>query len=165
LTQKGRVWYATIVLMPIRASVPIRRSEHPVDAVQRERSLAVEHEGDLGRSRDQGRRRRADSLRELCRYSLWRLFVDPGAGLADAPAVRLHALDVCRSVLRTSQQLRGAAGICDDYYVSILCRHVQPDLRLPFGAGQTTLSAFVAILDLGFDSLIPSGSRRAGAGL
>jgi hypothetical protein len=101
-----------------------------------------------------------DGLRELARYSLWRLFADPEAALADALALRLHALDVARMVLRTSQQLHGAAGYCDEYDISILCRHAQADLRLPFGAERTAAELFAAVKSLGFESLFPQGRQR-----
>jgi hypothetical protein len=98
-----------------------------------------------------------DGLRELCHFTLWRLFADPDAGLADALALRLHAVDTARAVLRTSQQLHGAAGLCDEYDVSVLARHVQPDLRLPFGSERTSAELVEAVSRLGFASLFPQG--------
>lgn len=98
-----------------------------------------------------------DGLRELCRYTLWRVFDDPAAGLVDPLALRLHAIDVARSVLRTTQQLFGAAGLCDEYDVSVLLRHIQPDLRLPFGSEQTATLLFHAVQRDGFESLFPQG--------
>ena len=52
-------------------------------------------------------------------------------------ALRVHAIDIARAVLRTCQQLHGAAGVCDEYDISVLTRHIQPALRLPFGAERT----------------------------
>lgn len=92
-----------------------------------------------------------DGLRELCRYTLC------SGALADSLALRLHALDVARAVLRTTQQLHGASGLCDEYDISILCRHVQPDLRLPAGAEQTAADLFNAVVASGFPSLFPHG--------
>ncbi len=99
-----------------------------------------------------------DGLRELCRYTLWRIFSDQRSRPVDPLALRLHAIDVARGVLRTAQQLFGAAGLCDEYDVSILVRHVQPDLRLPFGSEQTASTLFDAVVRHGFDSLFPHGA-------
>lgn len=101
----------------------------------------------------------ADGLRELARYTLWRVLTDPSAGLVDPLALRLHALDVGRTALRTTQQLFGAAGLCDEYDVSILVRHIQPELRLPFGSEQTASRLFGAIQRDGFDALFAQGGR------
>jgi hypothetical protein len=99
-----------------------------------------------------------DGLRELCHFTLWRLWAaEAGPAHADALAVRLHAIDVARAVLRTCQQLHGAAGVCDEYDISILTRHVQSDLRLPFGAEHTAAELVTAIGQHGFDSLFPHG--------
>ena len=102
-----------------------------------------------------------DGLRELCRYTLWRVLdAPPHATLADALAARLAALDAARLVLRTTQQLHGAAGVCDEYDISVLCRHVQPALRLPFGAERTAAELADAIDATGFESLFVHGGRR-----
>lgn len=52
---------------------------------------------------------------------------------ADALVLRLKAADVARQVLRTSHQLLGALGFCDESDVSVLDRHTQPLIRLPLG--------------------------------
>jgi hypothetical protein len=98
-------------------------------------------------------------LRELAHFTLWRLATDPAGTLADALALRLHALDVARSVLRTSQQLHGAAGVCDEYDVSVLARHVQPALRLPWSAERTVTELAGAIARDGFVGLFPHGGE------
>lgn len=105
----------------------------------------------------------ADGLRELCRFTLWRLFASSEGALADALALRVHALDVARAVLRTTQQLHGAAGVCDEYDISVLVRHVQPALRLPFGAERATAELVNAVARLGFASLFPHGAALDGA--
>ena len=74
---------------------------------------------------------------ELVQFSLWRCQVAPEGALADALGARLGALDAARTVLRTCQQLHGAAGVCDEYDMSVIVRHLQPALRLPFGAETT----------------------------
>ena len=96
-------------------------------------------------------------LQELAHFTLWRLATDPAAALADALALRLHAIDVARAVLRTSQQLHGAAGVCDEYDVSVLARHVQPALRLPWSAERTAAELAAAIARDGFVGLFPHG--------
>lgn len=96
-------------------------------------------------------------LRELALHALWRLAVTPDGAMADALAVRAHALDVARPVLRTTQQLHGAAGVCDEYDISVLTRHVQPLLRLPCGAERTGAALAEAIARDGFEGLFEHG--------
>jgi alkylation response protein AidB-like acyl-CoA dehydrogenase len=71
---------------------------------------------------------------EMAQFALWRCHAEPGRSIVDALGARVAALDAARSVLRTTQQLHGAAGVCDEYDVSVIARHLQPALRLPFGA-------------------------------
>ena len=99
-------------------------------------------------------------LDELCRYTTWKAWADPAAFVTDSLALRLHALETARSVLRTAQQLHGAAGVCDEYDVSVLARHVQPDLRLPFGAATTASHLVTAVEERGFEALFPQGGAR-----
>lgn len=96
-------------------------------------------------------------LGELCRYTIWKAWADATAFTADALALRLYALETARTVLRTAQQLHGAAGVCDEYDVSILARHIQPDLRLPCGESATASQLVAAVDHQGFDSLFPHG--------
>ncbi len=100
-------------------------------------------------------------LRELAQFTLWRLVVAPDAALTDVLALRLHALDVARPVLRTCQQLHGAAGVCDEYDVSVLTRHVQPALRLPTSAERTAAALAEAVARDGFDGLFAHGGAHA----
>jgi hypothetical protein len=58
---------------------------------------------------------------------------------ADALALRLKAADTARQVLRTSHQLLGALGFCDESDISVLDRHTQPLIRLPLGAEALSL--------------------------
>ncbi len=69
-----------------------------------------------------------------------------------------HALDVARSVLRTAQQLHGAAGVCDEYDVSVIARHLQPALRIPFGAENTAELLADSIGRVGFAGLFEHGA-------
>jgi hypothetical protein len=101
-----------------------------------------------------------DGLRELCRFTLWRVATDPAGARPDTLALRLQAVDGARAVLRTCQQLHGAAGLCDEYDVSILYRHVQPALRLPFSAERTAEELAAAVDRSGFAGLFPHGSGR-----
>jgi hypothetical protein len=100
-------------------------------------------------------------LRELALFTLWRLTVAPEAARADVLALRVHALDVARAVLRTTQQLHGASGVCDEYDISVLARHVQPALRLPCSAERAAAELTAAIERDGFDGLFPHGSIAA----
>ncbi|MGV0474649.1 acyl-CoA dehydrogenase family protein [Mycobacterium persicum] len=73
-------------------------------------------------------------LFELAKYTLSRSqSAAVQVGSADALALRLKAADTARQVLRTSHQLLGALGFCDESDVSVLDRHTQPLIRLPLG--------------------------------
>lgn len=96
-------------------------------------------------------------LRELAHFTLWRVGELTDAAMVDVLALRVHAIDVAHSVLRSCQQLHGAAGVCDEYDISVLARHVQPLLRLPFGAERTADELAGAISRSGFDGLFAHG--------
>jgi hypothetical protein len=96
-------------------------------------------------------------LRELTHFTLWRLDAHGADALSDVLAVRVHAIDVARSVLRVCQQLHGAAGVCDEYDISVLTRMVQPALRLPWSAERTATELAAAIQRHGFDGLFEHG--------
>ena len=96
-------------------------------------------------------------LRELTNFTLWRIGEDVDAARPDALALRVHSIDVARQVLRTAQQLHGAAGVCDEYDVSVLARMVQPALRLPWSAERTAAALAEAIDEGGFEGLFPHG--------
>lgn len=98
-------------------------------------------------------------LRELAGFTLWRWEGERGNSRADVLALRLHALETARAVLRATQQLHGAAGVCDEYDVSVLARAVQPLLRLPFGAERTATELAAAIAADGFAGLFPHGGQ------
>ena len=84
-----------------------------------------------------------------------------GWQVADVLALRLQAVDVARAVLRTCQQLHGAAGVCDEYDVSVLARLVQPALRLPWSAERTAHELMATIQTDGFEGLFPHGGAVA----
>ncbi len=102
----------------------------------------------------------AAGLRELAQFTLWRVHEAPTLARADVLALRVHALDVARAVLRTCQQLHGAAGVCDEYDVSVLTRHIQPALRLPFGAERAASELADAIATDGFVGLFAHGGAH-----
>ncbi len=105
------------------------------------------------------------SVDELVQFALWRCFAAPEEALADALAARLGALDAARAVLRTTQQLHGAAGVCDEYDVSVIARHLQPALRLPFGAETTASNLADVVAEHGFEGLFDHGpSHGCGQG-
>ena len=77
---------------------------------------------------------RVRGLEELAKYTSWRLAgaaTSPAERIADALALRLHAVEAGRAVLRTCHQLYGAVGFCDETDVSVIDRHLQPTLRFP----------------------------------
>ncbi len=66
---------------------------------------------------------------------------------ADALVLRLKASETARQVLRTSHQLLGALGFCDESDVSVLDRHTQPLIRLPLGADALSLRLIPDVRD------------------
>lgn len=98
-----------------------------------------------------------NGLDELARFTLWRLTTCPDAATADVLALRCHAVDVGREVLRATQHLHGAAGLCDDYDISILTRHLQPALRLPESADATARRLADEVSRHGFTGLFSHG--------
>jgi acyl-CoA dehydrogenase len=105
-----------------------------------------------------------DGLRELIRFTLWRVSQDPASSLTDALAARLSAHDVAQPTLRLAQQLHGASGLCDEYDISVLVRHVQPALRLPVDSDALSEIFFDATARHGFATLFPLRAADAGAG-
>lgn len=103
----------------------------------------------------------ATGVDEMAQFALWRCHAAPDSAITDALAARLAAVDAGRVVLRITQQLHGASGMCDEYDVSIIVRHLQPALRLPFGADSTAEHLAAAIERSGFDGLFPHGGSAA----
>lgn len=97
-------------------------------------------------------------LAELAGFTLWRLQRLGADARADVVALRLHAQQVASTVLRTAQQLHGAAGVCDEYDVSVLTRMTQPALRLAGGMHRSRADLTGAIAADGFDGLFPHGA-------
>jgi alkylation response protein AidB-like acyl-CoA dehydrogenase len=93
-------------------------------------------------------------LDELARYTSWRLTVaDPAKRSADAVALRLHAVDTARSVLRTCHQMFGAIGFCDEQDVSVIDRHLQPLLREPCSGETLAMRLVPAVRSGNFETL------------
>jgi len=93
-------------------------------------------------------------LHELAKYTISRT-EDTAAQIraADALVLRLKAADTARQVLRTSHQLLGALGFCDESDVSVLDRHTQPLIRLPLGAEALALRLIPGVADGSLETL------------
>ncbi|HUH72169.1 MAG TPA: acyl-CoA dehydrogenase family protein [Mycobacterium sp.] len=87
-------------------------------------------------------------LHELAKYTVCRPESLPvQVRSADALVLRFKAADAARQVLRTSHQLLGALGFCDESDVSVLDRHTQPLIRLPLGAEALALRLIPDVRD------------------
>jgi hypothetical protein len=87
-------------------------------------------------------------LHELAKYTICRPESTPAqVRSADALTLRLKAVDTARHVLRTSHQLLGALGFCDESDISVLDRHTQPLIRLPLSAEELALRLIPAVRD------------------
>jgi Acyl-CoA dehydrogenase, C-terminal domain len=87
-------------------------------------------------------------LHELAKYTICRPESLPiQAHSADALLLRYKAADTARQVLRTSHQLLGALGFCDESDVSVLDRHTQPLIRLPLSAEALALRLIPDVRD------------------
>jgi Acyl-CoA dehydrogenase, C-terminal domain len=103
-------------------------------------------------------------LHELAKYTISRPANTPAqVRSADALVLRLKATDTARQVLRTSHQLLGALGFCDESDVSVLDRHTQPLIRLPLGAEALALRLIPGVPDGSLETLFSEpvvGERR-----
>jgi Acyl-CoA dehydrogenase, C-terminal domain len=87
-------------------------------------------------------------LHELAKYTISRPESLPvQVHSADALLLRYKAADTARQVLRTSHQLLGALGFCDESDVSVLDRHTQPLIRLPLSAEALALRLIPDVRD------------------
>ena len=92
-------------------------------------------------------------LRQLARFTVWRLTAEPAAAMADALALRSFALESAKTVLGAAELLHGALAFCDEHDLTVLSRAVQAPLRLPTDLERTT-ELLVANIDRhGFDGL------------
>ena len=76
-------------------------------------------------------------LEELAKYTLWSVETGQETALDDALALRLAAIEAADSVFRTTHQLHGAIGFCDETTLSWLSRYSGPLRRLPLGLSAT----------------------------
>jgi hypothetical protein len=73
----------------------------------------------------------------LAKHALWSIATGRDGVVADALALRATTIDAAEVVFRTTHQLHGAIGFCDETFLSWLSRHSQPPRRLPFGCSAT----------------------------
>jgi Acyl-CoA dehydrogenase, C-terminal domain len=93
-------------------------------------------------------------LNELAKYTISRPESPPmQVRSADALVLRLKASDTARQVLRTSHQLLGALGFCDESDVSVLDRHSQPLIRLPLSTEELALRLIPGVPDGSLETL------------
>ena len=93
-------------------------------------------------------------LHELAKYTISRPeSVQEQVRSADALVLRLKASETARQVLRSSHQLLGALGFCDESDVSVLDRHTQPLIRLPLGAEGIALRLISDVRDDSLETL------------
>jgi Acyl-CoA dehydrogenase, C-terminal domain len=87
-------------------------------------------------------------LHELAKYTVCRPeSLSPQVHSADTLVLRYKAAETARQVLRTSHQLLGALGFCDESDISVLDRHAQPLIRLPLSAEALALRLIPDIRD------------------
>jgi hypothetical protein len=101
-----------------------------------------------------------ESLRMVLHYGVWRCSTAPDKSLADALAALVKAGDAAHDVLRRTQQLHGASAFPDENDISVLARHVQARLRVPYDADRSALLLAEAIETDGFDGLFQHGRTR-----
>ncbi len=93
-------------------------------------------------------------LHELAKYTVCRPESLPAQiHSADALILRLKAADTARQVMRSSHQLLGALGFCDESDVSVLDRHTQPLMRLPLSTEELALRLMPCVSDGSFETL------------
>ncbi len=93
-------------------------------------------------------------LRELAKYTICRPESTPvSVHSADALVLRFKAAETARQVLRTSHQLLGALGFCDESDISVLDRHTQPLMRLPLSAEEIGLRLISDVRDGSLETL------------
>ncbi len=101
-----------------------------------------------------------ESLRAIVHFGIWRCATVGSDALTDALACHLKACDVAQDVLRRTQQLHGASAFPDEHDISVLARHVQARLRVPYESERAALLLVDAIEAHGFDGLFAHGGGR-----
>lgn len=108
-------------------------------------------------------------LRQLARFTMWRLLSEPAAALPDALALRSFALEAARTVQSASELLHGALAFCDENDLTVLIRALQAPLRVPADLERTT-ELLAAVIDRQgfhglFDPSVPPTRSRKAAGV
>jgi alkylation response protein AidB-like acyl-CoA dehydrogenase len=80
---------------------------------------------------------RLHGLRELCLFTLWRLFDRPEAATVDALALRRYHLKASREVALDAHQLHGALGYCYEYPLIALTLSLEFDRQVPLTSAST----------------------------
>jgi hypothetical protein len=93
------------------------------------------------------------ALYELALHALWSVYKSPASAQVDALALRWATIDVARRVMRTSHQVLGAVGLCDEHDLTIISFALQARLRLPYDLEATMTHLEHAVGLHGFDSL------------
>lgn len=100
-------------------------------------------------------------VRELGLYTAWRLHDSPRDALLDALALRVCVHDAALRILRECHLFHGAIGFCDEHDLSILSRHVQPHLRLPWGREASAELLLKEVEEVGLQTLYGRIGRRS----
>lgn len=95
----------------------------------------------------------AAGVRELAHYTAWRIHSAPHDALVDALSLRVCAQDAARKLFREAHLFFGAIGFCDEHDLSILSRHIQPHMRLPWDRELTTELLVEQVERDGFETL------------
>jgi hypothetical protein len=93
------------------------------------------------------------ALYELALHALWSVYKSLASAQVDALALRWATIDVARRVMRTSHQVLGAVGLCDEHDLTIISFALQARLRLPYDLEATMTQLEQAVEHQGFDSL------------
>lgn len=101
------------------------------------------------------------ALYELGLQALWAVYESPATAVVDALAFRWAALDVARRVLRTSHQVLGAVGLCDEHDLAIMTLCLQAHLRLPMDLDASMAALVEAAGREGFDSLFTPATEAS----
>ncbi|MBW0101220.1 acyl-CoA dehydrogenase family protein [Pseudonocardia sp. KRD291] len=97
------------------------------------------------------------AFEELTKYTLWSVLSQQPGAAVDVLACRVAALEVAETVFRTSHQMHGAVGFCDEVDLSWLSRYSQPIRRLPWGLSQTRSRLLQTMTDVPFTGLHGDG--------
>jgi alkylation response protein AidB-like acyl-CoA dehydrogenase len=80
---------------------------------------------------------RLHGLRELCFFTLWRLFAKPELATVDALALRRYHLTAAREITLDAHQVHGALGYCYEYPLIALTLSLEFDRQVPLTNAST----------------------------